>query len=120
MARQNTKFIVGTGGKKHLRSFNIRLGDRRTSVRLSPVVAEAVGKIAAREGCELDQLYSYIDRKKEKGVSRATAIRDFALGYFIEAGTRAGHRKAGHGSLINRSKRSLRRAHEQDQEKKAA
>jgi predicted DNA-binding ribbon-helix-helix protein len=80
MARQSTKFIVARSGKKKLRGFNIRVGDRRTSVRLSPIIADAIEKIAAREGCELDELYSYIDRKKEKGVSRATAIRDFALG----------------------------------------
>lgn len=106
MARQDTKFIVAKGGKKTLRGFNIRVGDRRTSVRLSPVVADAVEKIAAHERCELGELYTYIDRKKEKGVSRATAIRDFALGYFMEAGTKAGHRKAGHGKLIRNPKRA--------------
>jgi predicted DNA-binding ribbon-helix-helix protein len=120
MARQNSKFIVAADGKKLLPSFNIYIRDRRTTVRLSPVVADAIEKIAERERCELDELYSYIDRKKGKGVSRATAIRDFALRYFIEAGTKAGHRRAGHGDLINRPKRSLRRAREQDQEEKAA
>ena len=105
MARQSTKFIVAKDGTKKLRGFNIWVGDHRTSVRLSPVVADAVEKIAEREGCELDELYSYIDRKKEKGVSRATAIRDFALGYFMEAGTKAGHWKAGHGKLIRKPKR---------------
>ena len=104
MARQSTKFIVAKDGTKKLRGFNIWVRDRRTSVRLSPVVADAVKKIAAREGCELDELYSYIDRKKEKGVSRTTAIRDFALGYFMKAGTEAGHRKANHGNLIVKAK----------------
>jgi hypothetical protein len=106
MARQNTKFIVTEGGKKTLRAFNIQVGDRRTTVRLSPVVVKAVAKIAARERCGLDELYSYIDRKKEKGISRATAIRDFALQYFIDAGTDAGHRKAGHGNLIEKKKKA--------------
>lgn len=110
MARPNTAFIVAKGGKKMLRGFNIYIGDRRTSVRLSPVVADAVEKIAAREGCEVDELYSYIDRTKEKGVSRATAIRDFALGYFMEAGTKAGHGKAGHGKLIVKAKPQPRAA----------
>ena len=114
MARQDTKSIVAKGGKKTLRGFNIRVGDRRTSVRLSPVVADALEKIAARERCEPDELYSYIDRKKEKGVSRATAIREFALGYFMEAGTKAGHRKAGHGQLISRTERRVRRARGKD------
>jgi predicted DNA-binding ribbon-helix-helix protein len=110
MARQNTKFIVTTDGKKTLPSFNIRIRDSRTTVRLSPVVAKAVEKIAAREGCGLDELYSYIDRKKEKGVTRATAIRDFAIRYFMEAGTEAGHRKAGHGHLIAKARPRHRRA----------
>jgi len=100
MARQESEFIAAKGGKKILRSFNIWVGDRRTSVRLSPVVADAVEKIAEREGCELGELYSYIDRKKEKGVSRATAIRDFVIRYFMDAATESGHRRKGHGKLI--------------------
>ena len=114
MARQNAQFIVVRGGKKTLRALNIKVGDKRTSVRLSPVVAGAVEKIAKFEGCELDELYSYIDRKKEKGVSLSTAIREFALGYFMEAGTKDGHRRAGHGKLISRAERRMRRARGQD------
>ena len=109
MVRQDAKFVVTRAGKKTLRAISIQVGDMRTSVRLSPVVAEAVEKIAARERCDLDDLYTYIDRKKEKGVSRATAIRDFALRYFIEAGTPAGHRNAGHGNMIGRRMRRARR-----------
>jgi predicted DNA-binding ribbon-helix-helix protein len=104
MARPYTRFVVAKSGKKTLRSLNICVGDKRTSVRLSPVVADAIEKIAAREGCEPDELYSYIDRKKEKGVSRTTAIRDFVVKYFMEACTKAGHRKAGHGKLIRKRK----------------
>ena len=111
MARQDSEVIAAKGGKKILRGFNIRVGDRRTSVRLSPVVADAVKKIAARERCELDQLYSHIDRKKEKGVTRATAIRDFVVRYFMGAATEAGHRKAGHRKLIGKARpRHLRPA----------
>jgi predicted DNA-binding ribbon-helix-helix protein len=106
MARQRSGYIVAEGGgKKTLPTFNIRIGKHRTSVRLSPIAADAVEKIAALEGCELDELYSYIDRKKEKGVSRATAIRNFALGYFMDAATESGHRRAGHGKLIRNTKR---------------
>jgi predicted DNA-binding ribbon-helix-helix protein len=105
MAKQDAQFIFAKGGKKHLRGININVGDQRTSVRLSPTIAGAIEKIAKLEGCDLDELYSYIDRKKEKGVSRATAIRDFALRYFMEAGTKTGHRKAGHGKLIRTAKR---------------
>ncbi len=104
MARPKSGYIVAEGGKKVLRGFNIQIGKRRTSVRLSPVIAGAVDKIAAYEGCELDELYSYIDRKKEKGVSlsTATSIREFVVRYFMEAANEAGHRKAGHGKLIGK------------------
>ncbi len=108
MARQKAKFIIKRSGKKTLRSFNIYVGRLRTTVRLSPVEAEAVEKIAARERCKVDDVYTYIERTKERGVSRATAIREFALRYFIEAGTMAGHRKAGHGNLITKRARPMR------------
>jgi len=104
MARKGTEFIVAKSGKKVLRGFNIRVGDRRTSVRLSPVLADAVAQIADRERCELHELYTYIDRTKEKGVSRATAIRDFAIEYFMDAATESGHRREGHGKLIGQAK----------------
>ena len=114
MARQRAKFLVTSGGKKTLRPINIQVGGRQTSVRLSPVIADAVEKIAAREGCELDELYTYIDRKKEKGVGMSTAIREFALRYFMEAGTKAGHREAGHGQLIRGPEQRVGRARGQD------
>jgi len=103
MARLRSGYIVAKGGKKTLPTFNIRVGKHRTSVRLSPVVAEAVEDIADRERCELYELYTYIDRTKEKGVSRATAIREFALEYFMDAATESGHRRAGHGKLIRKA-----------------
>lgn len=104
MARQNTQFVVIRGGKKTLRAINIQVGDMRTTVRLSPVVADAVEQIADRERCKLYELYTYIDRTKEKGVSRATAIRDFALEYFLDAATESGHEREGHGKLIGQAK----------------
>jgi len=108
MARRKSGYIVREGGKKTLRGFNIQLGKKRTTVRLSPLIIKAVGKIAEREGCELDELYSYIDRTKEKGVSRATAIREFGIRYFMDAATKAGHRKAGHGKLFSKPDRRKR------------
>jgi predicted DNA-binding ribbon-helix-helix protein len=103
--RRKSGYIVADGGKKTLRGVNIQIGKMRTTVRLSPVIVKAVGQIAKRERCDLDELYSHIDRKKEKGVSRATAIREFAIRYFMDAATEAGHRKAGHGKLIGKHER---------------
>jgi predicted DNA-binding ribbon-helix-helix protein len=114
VTRPRTTFIVAEDGKKKLRNFNIYVGDKRTSVRLSPTIANAIEKIAARERCDLDELYTHINRTKERGVSRSTAIRDFALRYFMEADTNDGHRRAGHGKLISSRKRRPRRAREQD------
>jgi predicted DNA-binding ribbon-helix-helix protein len=105
MARRESGYIVRDGGKKTLRGFNIQIGKMRTTVRLSPLVIKAVGEIAERERCEVDELYSHIDRTKEKGVSRATAIREFVVRYFMDAATEAGHRKARHGKLIAKMKR---------------
>jgi predicted DNA-binding ribbon-helix-helix protein len=110
MARRGPEYIAGKDGKKVLPSFNIRIGKHRTSVRLSPVVADAVEQIADRERCALHELYTYIDRTKEKGVSRSSAIRDFALEYFMDAATESGHRREGHGKLIGQATPQARAA----------
>jgi len=105
MVRRRPEYIAGKGGKKKLPTFNICIGKHRTSVRLSPIVADAVEDIADRERCGLDELCTYIDRKKEKGVSRSTAIREFAIEYFMDAACESGHERAGHGKLIRAAKR---------------
>jgi len=61
-------------------------------------------RIARLEDCGVDDLCSYIDRTKEIGVARSTAIREFVIRYFMDAATEAGHRKAGHGKLIVEAK----------------
>ena len=101
MSRRRSGYIVAKGGKKTLRGFNIAIGKKRTTVRLSPDIVKAVAKIAERERCELDELYSHIDRTKQRGVIRATSIREFVVGYFMDAATESGHRKAGHDQLIS-------------------
>ena len=101
MARKSSgEYIVTPEGKKKLRSFNIHIGDKRTTVRLSPVARQAIEKIAELENCKTGIVFDYIYRTKENGVSTATAIRDFAFKYFMEAATHEGHLKAGHGRLI--------------------
>jgi predicted DNA-binding ribbon-helix-helix protein len=105
MARRSTGYIVTSSGKKKLRGVNIKLGKKRTSVRLSPAFAHAIEKIAEREHCTLNELYGYIVRRKKKGVGRSTAIRNFVVRYFMDAATEAGHRKAGHGKLVGKAKR---------------
>ena len=111
MARRKSGYIVAEGGKRRLPNFNINIGEKRTSIRLSPVIVKAVERIAEREHCELDELCSHIDRTKGKGIALSTAIREFVVRYFMEAATEAGHRKAGHGKLIGKARpRHLRPA----------
>jgi predicted DNA-binding ribbon-helix-helix protein len=104
MARRRSGYIIAEGGKKTLPTFNIRIGEKRTSIRLSPILDKAIARIAKYEDCEVDELCSYIDRTKGKGVARSTAIREFVVSYFMDAATEAGHRKAGHGKLIGKAK----------------
>ena len=98
--RKNKNYIVTSEGKKNLRGFNIQVGKRRTSVRLAPGTLLAIKTIAELEHCNISEVFSYIYQAKEEGVSNATAIRDFAVRYFMDATTQEGHRNAGHGQLI--------------------
>jgi hypothetical protein len=97
---RNIKYAVSETGKKRLANYNISVGKRRTSVRLSPATHKAIANIAAIENCDPRDVFEFIARTRETGVSVSTAIRDFAIRYFLEAGTVEGHSAAGHGSLI--------------------
>jgi predicted DNA-binding ribbon-helix-helix protein len=98
--RTPREYIVRRDGKKNLRGFNIQIGEKRTTVRLSPGALQAIKKIAELEDCNTGKIFSYIYRTKEEGTSNATAIRDFAFKYFMDAATPEGHFRAGHGQLI--------------------
>ena len=103
MPRPRTKgYVVSETGKTMLPVYSIWVGKRWTTVRLAPEIYQAIEKIAEIENCNLKTLYEFIARteKHENGVS--TAIKVFAVQYFMAAATVTGHRRAGHGSLIER------------------
>jgi hypothetical protein len=96
----HAEFAISGTGKKILPKYNISVGKRRTTVRLSPATHEAIANIAGIENCDPREVFEFIAKTRENGVSVSTAIRDFATRYFLEAGTIEGHAAAGHGSLI--------------------
>src|SRR5215467_4398 len=78
-----------------LRSGNVTVGGRRTSIRLEPSMWQALREISAREGKTMHALVTEIDRGRRQS-SLTAAIRVFLLDYFRAAATEEGHRRAGH------------------------
>lgn len=78
---------------------NIVVGGHRTSMRLEPVMWQALREICAREGKTLSELATEIDRLRCES-SLTSAMRAFALNYFRAAATEEGHRRAGHGAQV--------------------
>ena len=78
-----------------LRSGNVTVAGRRTSIRLEPAMWQALGEISAREGKTMHELVTQIERGRAQS-SLTAAIRVFLLDYFRAAATEEGHRRAGH------------------------
>jgi predicted DNA-binding ribbon-helix-helix protein len=78
-----------------LRSGNVTVGRRRTSIRLEPAMWQALREIGAREGKTMHALVTEIERGRAQS-SLTAAIRVFLLDYFRAAATEEGHRRAGH------------------------
>ncbi len=64
-----------------LRSGNIVINNRRTSVRLEPEMWECLADVAQRERITLNELCSRINAKRHQS-SLTSAIRVFILGYY--------------------------------------
>lgn len=96
------EYAVSNTGKKKLPNYNISVGSRRTTVRLSPQTYEAIEDIAKVENCEPKDVFEFVAGTKENDIPISTALRDFVIRYFLDAATAEGHRLAGHGSLIKR------------------
>jgi len=82
-----------------LRSRNITVLGRRTSVRLEPEMWRALREIAVRERCRIHDLCSVVQMRKNPETSFTAAIRVFVMLYFRAAATDEGHGRAGHGSF---------------------
>lgn len=87
--------------KTTLQSRNITVMGRRTSVRLEPEMWQALREIAKREKCQIHDICSLIQLRKNPSTSLTAAIRVFIMLYFKAASTNEGHQKAGHGSFGN-------------------
>jgi predicted DNA-binding ribbon-helix-helix protein len=75
----------GKQGKGALISKNIRIHDRRTSVRLEPEMWDALAEIAEMEDCSIHDLCGAVHDLKEKEVSFTGALRVFLMEYYRAA-----------------------------------
>lgn len=78
-----------------LRSGNVTVAGRRTSIRLEPAMWQALREISVREGKTMHALVTEIEQGRAQS-SLTAAIRVFLLDYFRAAATEEGHRRAGH------------------------
>ncbi len=78
---------------------NVRIGRRRTSLRLEPALRAALDEICQREGLTRHQLCTAIDRRKRASTLTA-GVRVFVVGHFRAAATKDGHADASHGALL--------------------
>ncbi|MEI6559108.1 MAG: ribbon-helix-helix domain-containing protein [Rhodospirillaceae bacterium] len=82
-----------------LRSHNIVVDGKRTSIRLDPVSLASLSDIAARERISVNDLCTMIEsHNRGNAFTFTAAIRIFLLSYYKAAATEEGHQHAGHGS----------------------
>lgn len=77
---------------------NVVVEKRRTSLRLEPVMWDAIAEICQREQISLHDLCTLINRRRHAS-SLTAAIRVFIVAYFRAAATEEGHASVGHGTL---------------------
>lgn len=94
-AHSGFKARLGGSHESTLRSGNVTVAGRRTSIRLEPAMWQALREIGAREGKTMHALVTEIERRRAQS-SLTAAIRVFLLDYFRAAATEEGHRRAGH------------------------
>lgn len=85
-------------GASTLVNRNVFIGRHRTSVRLEPVMWDALAEICRREEVTLHEICGLIDSRRQAS-SLTAAIRVFTLTYFRAAATEEGHASNGHGTL---------------------
>lgn len=79
-----------------LRSRNVTLSGRRTSLRLEEPMWDALREISRREAKSINEICSEVEVQRRESTLTA-AIRVFVLLYFRAAATEGGHSRAGHG-----------------------
>lgn len=78
---------------------NIKIGGKRTSMRLPPSMWMTLEEIAEREGCSINELCTLVDKNKKPRTTRTGSVREFLVFYFRAATTPEGHKRAGHGDF---------------------
>lgn len=68
-------------GQTALVSRNIRLGDRRTSIKLEPAFWDALHRVARKEGVTVHEICEAVARRTN-GYSLTGAVRVFLLSYY--------------------------------------
>jgi predicted DNA-binding ribbon-helix-helix protein len=66
-------------------SKNVRIHDRRTSVRLEPEMWDALHEIALLEDCSIHDLCGAVHELKDEGASFTAALRVFLMEYYRTA-----------------------------------
>lgn len=74
-----------------LLSKNVRIHDRRTSVRLEPEMWVALNEIAAAEKCSIHDLCGAVHDLKEPATSFTAALRVFLMEYYRSAAKSSPH-----------------------------
>ena len=75
---------------------NVLVGTRRTSMRLEPVMWDALDEILMRQSISLNRLLEQI-AEMNLAYSLSSSVRCFILSYFRTSSTEEGHAFAGHG-----------------------
>lgn len=72
-------------GARAMLSRNVRIHNRRTSVRLEPAMWAALNEIAMAENCTIHDLCGAVHDLKDEGVSFTAALRVFLMEYYRTA-----------------------------------
>ncbi len=93
------KALAGPASASTLVNRNVRIGQRRTSLRLEPTLWDALNEACQREGLTVHPLCTLIDKRRRASTLTA-AVRVYVVEYYRAATTEDGHADAGHGALL--------------------
>lgn len=83
---QSAPIEIGKPKKgKSLFSKNVKIGSKRTSVRLEPQMWQALNEIAAMEKCTIHQLCTAVNDLKKVSLPFTAALRVFLMEYYRSA-----------------------------------
>ncbi len=86
---------------------NVTIGQRRTSLRLEPIMWDALDEICHREAVTRNQLCETIYKFKHAS-SLTAGVRVFIVNYYRAAATEEGHASIGHSAMLRRGSQLAR------------